>query len=149
MVCLTLGLYLAYYLVGVTGMTLVRSLEQTVFYHYQEPVKRIIPVERTFDLGPYTMTIDEVALLENGKVMVRYHSIAELRVSWHGPDIQVLDEAGNYLGGGSTSSAGWINWKASDFKLPQGTETLTIGWPHIDPKAVVTVDLTGGEEGAA
>lgn len=148
-VCLTLGLYLAYYLVGVTGMTLVRGLEQTVFYHYQEPVERIIPVERTFDLGPYTMTIDEVALLENEKVMVRYHSIAELRVSWHGPEIRVLDEEGEGLIGGGSSTAGWVNWKEKIVKPPEGTGRLILGWPDLDPNAVVTIDLTGEEGGAA
>lgn len=148
-VCLTLGLYLAYVLVGVTVITVVDSLGQTVFYRYQKPVERVISVEKTFDLGPHTMTIDEVALLEDGSAMVRYHGIGGPRVNWHAPEIRVLDEEGEGLAGGGSSTAGWINWKVSDFKLPDGTETLTLGWPDIDPDAVVTIDLTGGEGGAA
>lgn len=148
-VCLTLGLYLAYMLVGITVMTLVRGLEQTVFYRYEQPVERVISVEKTFDLGPHTMTIDEVALLEDGKAMVRYHSVGGPRVNWHGPDIRVLDEEGEGLAGGSASTAGWINWKEKTVRLPEGTERLTLGWPDIDPDAVVTIDLTGGEGGAA
>lgn len=148
-VCLTFGLYLAYVLIGVTAVTVVRGLEQTVFYQYDEPVERVISVEKTFDLGPHTMTIDEVALLEDGHVIVRYHGVGGLRVNWHAPSISVRDQAETPLGGGGTSTAGWINWKEDRISLPEGTERLVMGWPEIDPEAVVTVDLTGGEGGAA
>lgn len=148
-VCLTFGLYLAYVLVGVTVITVVDSLGQTVFYHYDQPVERIISVEKTFDLGPHTMTIDEVALLEDGDVIVRYHGVGGPRVNWHAPSISVRDQAGDFLGGGGTSTAGWINWKEDHVSLPEGTERLVMGWPALDPAAVVTVDLTGGEGGAA
>ena len=148
-VCLTFGLYLAYMLVGVTAITLVRGLDQTVFYRYDEAVERIISVEKTFDLGPHTMTIDEVALLEDGDVIVRYHGVGGLRVNWHAPSISVRDEEGQPLGGGGISTAGWINWKEDHVSLPEGTERLVLGWPEIDPEAVATVDLTGGEGGVA
>ena len=119
----TLGLYLVFYIVSLSAMSLVRWLEYGVFYRYSEPVERVVKVDRTFDLGAHTMTIDEAALLESGDVVVRVHSC------------------------GSTSLGGLVRWEIYDFTPEPGETTFTLGWPSIDPAAVVTVDLSG-EEGA-
>ena len=143
----TLGLYLVFYIVSLSAMSLVRWLEYGVFYRYSEPVERVVKVDRTFDLGAHTMTIDEAALLESGDVVVRVHSWGEPRVTWTPPNLQIRGESGEGYPSGSTSLGGLVRWEIYDFTPEPGETTFTLGWPSIDPAAVVTVDLSG-EEGA-
>ena len=141
----TLGLYLAYYVVSLSVMSLGRWLEYGVFYQYPEPVVRVAEVERTFDLGPHTMTIDEAALLESGDVVVRLHAWGEPRVTWTPPNLQIRGESGEPYPCGSASLGGWVRWEIYDFTPEEGERVFTMGWPAIDPAAVVTVDLSGEE----